>query len=299
MNVLRTPDTRFTDLPDYLFAPHYLHLPNDGEPLRLHYLDEGEGPTIVLLHGEPTWSYLYRHMLPPLVEAGFRVVAPDLIGFGKSDKPADVGDYTYRRHLEWLNTALFEVLALRGVTLFCQDWGGLLGLRLVAATPERFDRVVAANTGLPTGEGEMPKAYLDWLHFSQSVPQLPIGDLVQTGSVRQLSDAEVAAYDAPFPDETFKAGARAFPALVPIAPDAPGAADNRAAWAALAQFGKPFLTAFSDGDPITAGGERAFQSVVPGAEGQPHVTVKGGGHFLQEDRPEQLAALLSEFMHTR
>ena len=299
MNVLRTPDTRFVDLPDYPFTPHYLHLPNDGEPLRLHYLDEGEGPTIVLLHGEPTWSYLYRHMLPPLVEAGFRVVAPDLIGFGKSDKPADVGDYTYRRHLEWLNTALFEVLALRGVTLFCQDWGGLLGLRLVAATPERFDRVVVANTGLPTGEGEMPEAYLDWLHFSQSVPQLPIGDLVQAGSVRQLSDAEVAAYDAPFPDETFKAGARAFPALVPTTLDAPGAADNRTAWAALVQFSKPFLTAFSDGDPITAGGERAFQSVVPGADGQPHVTVTGGGHFLQEDRPEQLAALLSEFMHTR
>lgn len=294
---MRTPDARFETLPDYPFEAHYLNLDDfAGGSLRLHYLDEGHGPVVLLLHGEPTWSYLYRHLLPPLVEAGFRVIAPDLVGFGKSDKLAQRDDHSYARHVAWLSTALFDTLQLRGITLFCQDWGGLLGLRLVAAAPERFERVVAANTALPTGEQTMPQAFLDWLHYAKSVPALPIGGLVQSGSARQLSEAEVAAYDAPFPDESFKAGPRALPALVPTTPDAPGAADNRAAWAGLARFEKPFLTAFSDGDPITAGGERAFQKFVPGAAGQAHVTVEGAGHFLQEDKPAYLAALLARFI---
>ena len=297
MNILQTPDERFRDLPDYPFMPHYLNVPNfEGGELRVHYLDEGEGPTVLLLHGEPTWSYLYRHMIPPLVGAGFRVVAPDLVGFGRSDKPSDRTDHTYQRQIDWMRTALFDALNLEDITLFCQDWGGLIGLRLVAAAPERFARLVIANTGLPTGEGEMPKAFREWQALSQNIPELPVGAIIQGGTERTLSDAEVAAYDAPFPDESYKAAARVLPTLVPTTPDGPGAADNRAAWGVLARFDKPVLTAFSDGDPITKGGEAAFQTYIPGAKGQPHVMVEGGGHFLQEDKGERLANLIVGFV---
>ena len=296
MNSLQTPDERFRDLPDYPFAPHYLNVPDfEGGELRVHYLDEGAGETVLLLHGEPTWSYLYRHMIPPLVAAGFRVVAPDLVGFGRSDKPSERTDHTYQRQVDWMRAALFDALNLEDVILFCQDWGGLIGLRLVAAAPERFARLVIANTGLPTGEGEMPEAFRAWQAMSQNLPELPVGGVVQGGTERTLSDAEVAAYDAPFPDETYKAAARVLPMLVPTTPEGPGAADNRAAWGVLARFDKPVLTAFSDGDPVTKGGEEAFQTNIPGAKGQPHVMIEGGGHFLQEDKGERLASLIADF----
>ena len=298
MRVLRTPEERFDNLPDYPFKPNYLSISDfEGGELRLHYLDEGKpsGATVLLLHGEPTWSYLYRHMIPPLVRAGFRVVAPDLIGFGKSDKPARKDDYTYVRHVGWLKAALFDTLDLTEVTLFCQDWGSLLGLRLVAEHPERFARVVLANGGLPTGDEKLSPAFRVWLALSQRTPVLPIGKIIQSGTKTRLEDDVIAAYNAPFPNEAYKAGAHIFPALVPNRPDHPDASANRSAWGALERFDKPFLTAFSDGDPITKGGEQMFQTRVPGAQGQPHVTIAGGGHFLQEDKPDRLARLITEF----
>lgn len=297
MRVLRTPDERFENLADYPFAPHYLEVAlADVEPLRIHYVDAGprDAAPIVLMHGEPSWSYLYRAMITGLAARGHRVLAPDLVGFGRSDKPAEQGDYTYERHVAWMRGWL-EQLDLRGVTLFCQDWGGLIGLRLVAAMPERFARVVAANTGLPVGSGLTP-AFERWLQFSQSVPELPIADIVAMATVRKLSAAERAAYLAPFPDESYKAGARRFPALVPITPEHASVAENRAAWAELGKFEKPFLTAFSDQDPITRGGDAIMQAKIPGTRGQPHVTIEGAGHFLQEDAPAQLVDLIDAFV---
>jgi haloalkane dehalogenase len=292
VQVLRTPDARFAGLPDYPFKPNYLEVDDaDGTALRIHYLDEGDkaGAPILLMHGEPTWSYLYRNIVPGLAARGRRVIAPDLVGFGRSDKPAARADYTYERHVAWMSTWL-TALDLKGLTLFCQDWGGLIGLRLVAAFPERFDAVVVSNTGLPVGTG-FSEAFNNWLNYSQSVPQLPIGAIVNGGTGRGLSSAEVAAYDAPFPDETFKEGARRFPALVPITPEHASVAENQAAWAVLERFDKPFLAAFSDGDPVTRGGEAAFRSRVAGAKGQPLVTLKGG-HMIQEDAPAEIVDLL-------
>jgi haloalkane dehalogenase len=305
MKALRTPDQRFAALPDFDFAPHYTEVPaGDGSPdLRLHYLDEGPrsgdadaDETVLLLHGEPSWCFLYRKMLPPLVAAGLRVVAPDLIGFGRSDKPDDRQDYTYARHVEWLRCALFDRLDLRQLTLVGQDWGGLLGLRLVAEHPDRFRRVVAANTGLPTGDAPPNEAFVRWQRFSQEVPDLPIGAIVASGTTSTLDPAVVAAYDAPFPEERYKEGARQFPLLVPTSPDDPASADNRRAWEALRQFERPFLCAFSDGDPITAGADRQFLREVPGAAGQPHTTITGAGHFLQEDQGEELARVVISFI---
>lgn len=301
MHALRTPDERFAALPDYPFEPCYLEIEaGDGSDsrLRLHYLDEGprDGEIVLLLHGEPSWSFLYRHMIPVLAAAGKRCVAPDLIGFGRSDKPADRADYTYARHVEWVREALFDHLDLSGITLVCQDWGGLIGLRLVAEHPDRFARVVVANTGLPTGEGKLTDAFAAWQRFSQETPQFPVGGIIAGGCRTELSPAVVAGYDAPFPDETYKAGARAFPMLVPTRPDDPAGPANQRAWEQLEHFGKPMLTAFSDGDPITAGGYRAFQERVPGAAGQPHITITGAGHFLQEDRGPQLATVVAEFI---
>ncbi len=299
MKVLRTPDERFAGLADYPFAPHYLDVDSgEGEKLRLHYVDEGprEAAPVLLMHGEPSWSYLYRKMIAGLVARGHRVVAPDLVGFGKSDKPAERADYTYERHVAWMSQWL-EALDLQRITLFCQDWGGLIGLRLVAADPARFAGVIVANTGLPTGSG-FSAGFEGWLKFSQSVPELPVGGIIQGGTVNGIGDAVRAAYDAPYPDESFKAGARQFPALVPITPEHASVAENKAAWAALERFEKPFLTAFSDGDAITRGGEHAFQSRVPGAKDQPHVTIAGGGHFLQEDKPEELTAVIDSFVRS-
>jgi haloalkane dehalogenase len=297
LQILRTPDARFANLPGYPYAPRYVEIPSgDGAALRVHYVDAGprDADPVLCLHGEPSWSYLYRKMIPGLVAAGHRVVAPDLVGFGRSDKPAARGDYTYQRHVDWLR-ATVEALGLRRITLFCQDWGGLLGLRLVAEHTDRFARVVAANTFLPTGDGKPTDGFLAWREFSQQVPEFPAGRILQTATTSELPPEVVAAYDAPFPDESHKSGARQFPLLVPIAPDDPASAANRAAWQRLERFEKPFLTAFSDSDPVTRGGDAAFQERIPGARGQQHVVV-AGGHFLQEDSGEELARIVADFV---
>jgi haloalkane dehalogenase len=301
MEVLRTPDHCFEGLPGFGFAPHYADIPDqDGGVLRVHYLDEGpsDGPVVLLLHGEPSWSYLYRHMIPALAEAGLRAIAPDLVGFGRSDKPTPRGEYTFARHVEWMRALLFDELDLSEVTLVCQDWGGLIGLRLVGEHPDRFARVVAANTFLPTGDAAPGKAFLGWLKFSQEVETFPTGVIVDAGCVSDLTPDVVAAYDAPFPDQTYAEGARQFPVLVPISPEDPAAQANRAAWTILESFDKPFLTAFSDGDPITAGSDRHLQARIPGAAGRNHVTIAGGGHFLQEDKGPELAQVVIDFVRT-
>ena len=299
MNTLRTPDERFAGLPDFPFAPHYVEV-DDGEGgrLRVHYLDEGrpDAPAVLLMHGEPSWSFLYRKMIPVLVDAGLRAVAPDLIGFGRSDKPDAQHDYTYARHVEWMRDALFDQLDLRDLTLVGQDWGGLIGLRLVAENPGRFARVVAANTGLPTGDQRMSDAFLAWQRYSQETPVFHVGGIVKGGCTSDLAPEVVAAYDAPFPDDAFTAGARRFPMLVPTSPDDPAAPANREAWTKLTAWNKPLLTAFSDKDPVTAGFDRVLQGAVPGAAGQSHTVIEGAGHFLQEDKGEQLARAVVDFV---
>ncbi len=301
MPFLRTPGERFADLPDFAFEPHYVEVP-DGDggvgTARLAYLDEGpaDGEVVLCLHGEPSWSFLYRHMIPVLTAAGLRVVAPDLIGFGRSDKPDARADCTYAGHVEWLRAALFDHLDLTGITLVCQDWGGLLGLRLVGEHPERFARVVAANTFLPTGDRPPGEAFLAWQKFSQEAPELPIGGIVNGGCTTDLAPQVIAGYDAPFPDETFKEAARQFPTLVPTNPDDPASAANRAAWEVLNRFDKPFLCAFSDSDPISKGADRHLLANIPGTKGQAHTTIEGGGHFLQEDRGPELAAVVAAFV---
>lgn len=299
MNILRTPDAAFAALADYPFSPDYTTITDaDGTALRIHAVDVGprDASPVLLLHGEPTWSYLYRKIIQELQSRGHRVVAPDLVGFGKSDKPSELSDYTYERHVAWMSAWLLAK-DLQNITLFCQDWGGLIGLRLVAAFPGRFSRVIASNTGLPVGTG-FSEAFEQWLQFSQNVPVLPVGKIVSMGLTRGLSDADQAAYDAPFPDETYKAGARRFPALVPVTPEHASVAENKAAWAALSQFEKPFLTAFSDKDPITRGGDVFFQERVPGAKGQAHVTIKNAGHFVQEDAPLDIADVIDRLIKT-
>lgn len=311
MKMLRTPDERFGSLPDFPYEPRYAHLGG----LRMAYIDEGSGPTVLLLHGEPSWSYLYRHVIKVLVDGGLRAVAPDLIGFGRSDKPAEITDHTYARHIEW-TSQFVEALDLRDITLVGQDWGGLIGLRLVAAelgrsadtgTPsemerpavlERYARVVAANTGLPTGDFPMPET---WLRFRQSVRTAATFDVprsIQAGCQSTLSPEVLAAYDAPFPDESYKAGPRAMPGLVPAEPDDVEAQPNRDAWAALGRWDKPFLVAFSDRDPITGPMAGIFRSQIPGAKGLTHPTLNGAGHFLQEDAGERLGAEILRFVNS-
>lgn len=293
MEILRTPETCFAHLSGYAFAPHYV----ETGGVRIHYLDEGpgDGSPVLLMHGEPSWSYLYRHMIPIFVGAGHRVIAPDLVGFGRSDKPANREDYTYQRHVDWM-AGLIDALDVHETTLVGQDWGGLIGLRLAAEHPDRFARIVAANTGLPTGDQPMGAAFRRWQRMSQEMPTLDIGAIIQNGCLSPLAAEVVAAYDAPFPEERYKAGARQFPLLVPTTPDDPAAPANRRAWEALAHWQKPFLTAFSDSDPITRGGGAPFQQIVPGAQGQPHVTIAGAGHFLQEDKGAELAQVVIGFM---
>jgi len=306
MHVLRTPDDRFEGLPDFLFTPHYAEVADGvGATLRMHYLDERPDDDLVstqapvlLLHGEPSWSFLYRHMIPVLVGAGHRCVAPDLVGFGRSDKPVEVGDYTYARQVAWLAELVFSRLDLDRITLVCQDWGGLIGLRVLAQAPERFARVVVANTGLPTGDQSLGKAFLAWQTFARETPKLDIGWIVNGGCATDLAPDVVAGYDAPFPDDSFKAGARAMPSLVPTTPDDPAHDDNVAAWEVLSRFDRPFLCAFSDKDPITSGGDAVFRSRVPGAARVEHVTIAGGGHFLQEDRGPALARVVNRFIAT-
>ena len=299
MHVLRTPDHRFDGLPGFPFAPHYAEV-DDGEggTLRVHYLDEGPAGAdpVLLMHGEPSWCYLYRTMLPVLVAAGHRVVCPDLVGFGRSDKPSQQGDYTYARHVAWMSQLAFDRLDLRRATFFGQDWGGLIGLRLVAAQPERFDRVVVANTGLPVGDGKVSEAFLAWQKYSQESPSFHVGRIVSGGCASRLDPDVAAAYDAPFPDESYLAGPRILPSLVPTTPDDPEAPANRAAWDALRRFDRPWLCAFSDRDAVTRGGDAPFIREVPGAAGQPHTTIEGGGHFLQEDRGPELAQVIADFI---
>lgn len=299
MQVLRTPDDRFDQLSGYPFAPHYDEVPDlDGGSLRMHYLDEGpaDGDVVLLLHGEPSWSYLYRHMIPVLAAAGLRAVAPDLVGFGRSDKPSERTDYTYERHVEWLRSLVFGSLDLQRITLVCQDWGGLLGLRLVGEHPDRFARVVVANSFLPTGDSPAGEAFLGWQRFSQEVETFPTGMIINGGCTSELSPEVIAGYDAPFPDESFKEGARQFPLLVPTSPEDPAAPANRAAWTVLEQFDRPFLCAFSDGDPITRGSDAVLKARIPGTNGQPHTTIVGGGHFLQEDQGPGLATVVADFI---
>jgi haloalkane dehalogenase len=298
VQVLRTPDSRFEKLPGYAFPPHYLDVADgEGGTLRVHYVDEGrkDGEIVLCLHGEPSWSYLYRKMIPVFAAAGHRVIAPDLVGFGRSDKPAARSDYSYARHVAWM-TDLVTRLDLVGLTLVCQDWGGLIGLRMAAEHPERFSRIVAANTFLPTGDRAPGPAFFAWQKFSQEVPEFPVGGIISGATTTTLSPEVVAAYDAPFPDESYKAGARQFPLLVPVSPDDPASEANRRAWEVLSRFEKPFLTAFSDQDPITRGADKVLQRSIPGAKDRPHTTIVGGGHFLQEDRGEELAAAVNAFI---
>jgi haloalkane dehalogenase len=295
VEIVRTPDGQFSNLPGYPFAPHYVEI--DG--IRIHYVDEGPSaaPPVLMLHGEPSWSYLYRKMIPVFAAAGFRAVAPDLVGFGRSDKPTKREDYTCQRHVHWM-TALVEKLDLKRITLVCQDWGGLIGLRIAAEHPDRFVGCVAANTGLPTGDGPVSDAFMAWRRFSQETPTFPVGQIVAGGCATALAPEVVAAYDAPFPEERFKAGARQFPILVPISSDDPAASANHKAWETLRRWERPFLTAFSDGDPITKGGDVFLQSAIPGARGQRHTTIVGAGHFLQEDKGEELARVVVDFIRS-
>ncbi len=299
MHALRTPDSAFANLPGFPFEPHYVTVADsEGGDLRVHYLDEGDpsGQVVLLMHGEPSWCFLYRHMIPVLTAAGLRCIAPDLVGFGRSDKPTDRNDYTYARHVEWMRETLFDHLDLHDVTLVCQDWGGLIGLRLVGENPDRFARVVAANTMMPTGDQDLGPAFLAWRDYSQTVEVLNVGRIVNGGCVSDLAPEVEGAYNAPFPDETFKEGARQFPALVPATPDDPAAAANRQAWTVLAAFDKPFLCAFSDSDPITGGADRFLRQFIPGCHGQEHTTIVGGGHFLQEDKGADLAKVVADFI---
>jgi haloalkane dehalogenase len=293
MQIIRTPDERFRNLPGYDFAPRYV----DVAGLRMHYIDAGPpgANPVLMLHGEPSWCFLYRKMISPVGAAGYRVIAPDLIGFGRSDKLLNKPDYSYQFHVDTM-TLFLEALDLRNITLYGQDWGGLIGLRVAAENPDRFAGLIAANTGLPTGDVPLTEAFFQWQAYSQSVPELHCGGIVKGACVTELTPEVIAAYDAPFPDETYKAGPRAFPLLVPSKPDDPAAPANRKAWEVLRGWQKPFLTAFSDGDPVTRGGEKVFQKLIPGAQGQPHVTIANAGHFLQEDQGEQCAQVVIDFL---
>ncbi len=293
MTLLRTPEQRFDNLPGYSFDPHYVEI----DSMRIHYVDEGENAqeTVLMLHGEPSWSYLYRKMIPIVKDAGFRAIAPDLPGFGRSDKPSEKSDYSYQKFVDWMKAWLLE-LDLKNITLVCQDWGGLIGLRLAAELPERFSRISAANTFLPTGQGKPNPAFQAWQKFSQESPKFEIGRIIQNATVSTLSDEVVAAYDAPFPDDSYKAGARIFPSLVPTSPEDPAIPANLKAWEVYKAWEKPFHTAFSDSDPITKGGDTYFQKVIPGTQGQKHITIEQGGHFLQEDKGEVWAEAIVQFI---
>jgi haloalkane dehalogenase len=296
MKVLRTPADRFADLPDFGYEPHYAEV---GD-LRLAYTEAGpaDGEPILLLHGEPSWSFLYRKVMPVLADAGLHAIAADLAGFGRSDKPADVGDHSFARHVEWIRALAFDHLDLHDLTIVGQDWGGLIGLRLVAEHPDRFARVVAANTGLPTGDEPMPEVWLRFREIVRTARTLSVSRLVQSGCQRTLPPAVLAAYEAPFPDPSFAAAVRAMPELVPTSPDDPASEANRAAWQRLAIWDKPFLVAFSDHDPITASMGPVLKRTVPGAAGVDHPVLVGAGHFLQEDTGERLGAVIADFVHS-
>ena len=292
-DVLRTPEECFFNLPDYPFAAHYTELGG----LRIAHVDEGprDGPIVLLMHGEPAWSYLYRKMIPVLVSAGLRVIAPDLVGLGRSDKPAHAKDYSYFNHVQWMK-AWVEANQFEHMTFFGQDWGSLVGLRVVAEMPERFARVVLANGALPTGTTPVPFAFKVWRAFARFSPWFPIGKIVKVGCTNGLTLHEVAAYDAPFPASKYRVGARVFPGFVPTTPTDPERTNNEAAWEVFKQWNKPFLTLFSTRDPITKGGEVMWQKLVPGAQGQPHTKIRGASHFLQEDKGSEVAEHIVKFI---
>jgi haloalkane dehalogenase len=292
MKILRTPEERFQNLADYPFKPNYIE--TDG--IKIHYVDEGknENETVLMMHGEPSWSFLYRKMIKKIINAGCRVVAPDLPGFGKSDKPSEMSFYTYQKFVDWMTLFLNE-LDLNNITLVCQDWGGLIGLRLAAENGIRFKRITASNTGLPIG-GKINKAFLRWQKYAKESPKFEIGNIVNRGCLTQLSMEIIDAYNAPFPDDSYKAGARIFPSLVPTSPDDPSVPANLKAWESLYKWEKPFLTAFADSDPITKGGDKYMQEKIPGAKGQKHVTIEGAAHFVQEDKGEEWADIIIEFI---
>jgi haloalkane dehalogenase len=295
VRALRAPDDRFAGLPGFGWAPRYADV---GGGLRMAYVEAGPlgAEPVLLLHGEPSWSFLYRTVMGVLADAGLRVIAPDMIGFGRSDKPAEMGDHSYARHVEWMRALAFDALRLSNVTLVGQDWGGLIGLRLVAEHPGYFARVVAANTGLPTGDQAMPEVWLRFRDVVAAAPVLGISRLIQAGCRTALPDEVLAAYEAPFPDESFKAGPKVMPTLVPTTPDDPAAAANRAAWQRLAAWTKPFLVAFSDSDPITGAMAPILKRTVPGAAGLDHPVIEGAGHFLQEDAGERLGTVIADFI---
>lgn len=284
--VLRTPEECFANLSDFPYQPHYVEV--DG--LRVHYLDEGPraAAPVLLMHGEPTWCYLYRKMIPVLTAAGHRCIAPDLIGFGRSDKLASRQAYSYQFHVDIFN-GFVKALNLNNITLFGQDWGGLIGIRVLVDQPNRFANLIVANTGLPTGDHKPTEGFMKWYHYAQTVEHFPVGGIVKGGCTTNLSPHAIAAYDAPFPTDEYKAGARAFPGLVPITPDNPASETNRKAWETLMQWNGKVLTLYSDKDPVTAGAYKPFHKLLPGAKGQPHETIENAGHFLQEDAGEIIA----------
>ncbi|MEP6968883.1 MAG: haloalkane dehalogenase [Betaproteobacteria bacterium] len=292
-DVLRTPQSRFADLPDFAFVPHFVEV----GALRIAYIDEGprDAPVVLLMHGEPTWSFLYRKMIPPLLQAGLRVVAPDLVGFGRSDKPARRQDHSYGNQVAWMD-AWLQALDLQHITLFCQDWGSLIGLRMVVDAPQRFARIVLANGGLPTGTTATPRAFHVWRAFARWSPWFPIGRIVAFGCAHALLPRERAAYDAPFPTRRHHIAARLMPGFVPTSAQDPQSRNNLQAWEFFAHSEKPFLTLFSSRDPVTRGGHKVWQKRVPGAQGQPHMIIRGAGHFLQEDKGAELAQAIVAFM---
>jgi haloalkane dehalogenase len=299
VDVVRTPDERFANVPDFGYQPSYAEISDqDGGSLRIAYIEHGDpsADPVLLLHGEPSWSFLYRKMIEPIAAAGHRVIAPDLVGFGRSDKPTRTEDHSYARHVEWIRALIFDELSLDHITVVGQDWGGLIGLRLVGEHPARFSRVVAANTGLPTGDHPMPEIWHQFRTVMQTAPTIDVGRFVQAGCKRPMSDEIRAGYDAPFPDPTFQAAARAMPGLVPITPDDPASAANRAAWTVLTQLPIPFLVAFSDSDPITGPMREILVKAMPGAQGRQHPVIENAGHFLQEDAGEELAACIVDFL---
>jgi haloalkane dehalogenase len=292
MRVLTTPEERFAGLAGF---PYEARLVPVGDGLRMAYVEAGPaaGEPVLLLHGEPTWSYLYRAVIPVLAEAGLRAIVPDLIGFGRSDKPAEIADHNYARHVEWVRAFAFDALGLSGVTIVGHDWGGLIGLRLATEHAGRTARIVATNTGLPTGDQQMPEVWLRFREAVRTAPVLDVPRLVRSGCRQPLAAEALAAYDAPFPDESYKAAPRAMPGLVPTEPADPAADANRLAWQRLSTWDKPCLVAFSDNDPVTAAMAPILHRVVPGAEA---VTITGAGHFVQEDAPDQLAAAIAAFV---
>ena len=284
----RTPDERFANLPDYDFEPNYAEV----NGLRMHYLDEGSGSPVVCFHGEPSWAYLYRKMLPPLVAGGHRVICPDLAGFGRSDKPTDFGWYSYDNHVEQV-AGVLDALDLSGATVVVQDWGGPIGLRWAMENQGRVDRLVIMNTGLFTGR--VSKGFMAWRAFAEKTPDLPVGFIIQGATTTELPDDVVAAYEAPFPNAESKAGAAMFPLLVPLEADGPGAAAMTAVGDELSRWEKPTLVAFSDSDPVFPSPKSGdvFVEQVPGAG--PQVVIEGGAHFLQEDRGEVIAAAILDW----